>query len=68
MTPLLRSRRVWLRPAEFCEATGWGAPRTYRALREGRLHGRDLNAGTGKRARWRVFASEAERDRRGATP
>lgn len=37
-------------------------------LRSGRLRGRDLNAGTGKRARWRVFASEAERDRRGATP
>ena len=50
--------RIWLTPAEFRAATGWGAPRTYRALREGRLRGRRVGDMGG---RWRVLASEVQR-------
>lgn len=61
MSARLRSRRLWLTVPEFCAATGWTAWRTWRALREGRLRGRDLNTGTGRRPRWQVLASEVQR-------
>ena len=67
MMARLRGRRL-LTVAEFARETGVPAQTVRDWLRSGRLRGRDLNAGTGKRARWRVFASEAERHRRGATP
>ena len=60
----LRGRRL-LSVAEFARETGVPAQTVRDWLRSGRLRGRDLNAGTGKRARWRVLASEVERYRRG---
>ncbi len=63
MNSRLRSRRL-LTVREYAEATGIPEQTVRAQLREGRLRGRDLNAGYGKRARWRVFASEVERNRR----
>ena len=63
MSARLAGRRL-LTVAEFCAAAGVPAQTARAWLREGRLRGRDLNAGYGKRARWRVFASEVERNRR----
>ncbi len=60
MMARLRGRRL-LTVAEFARETGVPAQTVRDWLRSGRLRGRDLNAGTGKRARWRVFASEADR-------
>lgn len=57
--------RLRLTVAEYCAATGAKPAAVRRALREGRLRGVDLNAGTGKRPRWRVMASELRRVRRG---
>lgn len=62
-TGRLRTRRL-LTVIEYAELTGIPAQTVRAQLRERRLRGRDLNAGNGKRARWRVFVSEAERNLR----
>lgn len=59
----LRTRRL-LTVAEYAALTGTPEQTVREQLREGRLRGRDLNAGSGTRGRWRVFASEVERNRR----
>jgi len=59
--------RLWgrrlLTVAEFCAAADVPEQTARAQLREGRLRGRNLNADRpGRvRARWRVFASEADR-------
>jgi len=63
MNSRLRNRRL-LTVAEYARATGIPEQTVREQLREGRLRGRDLNAGSGTRGRWRVFASEVERNRR----
>jgi len=50
--------RRWLTPLEYADATGQSRWVVHWQLRTGRLRGRDLNAGTGKRPRWQVRASE----------
>lgn len=54
--------RLRLTVAEYCAATGAKPSTVRRALREGRLRGVDLNAGTGKGPRWRVRASQVMRE------
>lgn len=61
MTGRPRGRRQWLTVAEFSAVTGTPPQTVREQLRGGRLPGRDLNAHTGKRARWRIPASEARR-------
>ena len=63
MTACLTARRT-LTVAEYAAATGVPAQTAREQLRKGRLRGRDLNAGTGKRSRWRIPASEAEQQQR----
>ncbi len=62
MMARLRGRRL-LTVAEFCAAADVPEQTARAQLREGRLRGRNLNADRpGRvRARWRVFASEADR-------
>lgn len=57
MTGRLRGRR-WITPREYAEASGKSLWTVRWEMREGRLRGRDLNAGTRKRPRWQVLASE----------
>jgi len=64
MTPSLRGRR-WITAREYAEATGQSPWTVHRQLRTGRLRGRDLNAGTGKRPRWQVAAGELRKLGRG---
>lgn len=61
-----RPGRRFCSAAEYAEATGQSTWVVHWELRTGRLRGRDLNEGTPKRPRWRVFASELRR-RDGAT-
>ena len=62
MTGRLRGRRL-LTVAEFADLADVSRQQVRAMLRDGRLGGRDLNAGRPGRthARWRVFASEADR-------
>ena len=62
MSARLAGRRL-LTVAEFCAAADVPAQTARAWLREGKLRGRDLNADRpGRaRARWRIFASEADR-------
>ncbi len=62
MNSRLRNRRL-LSVAEYAALTGTPEQTVRAQLREGRLRGRNLNADRpGRvRARWRVFASEADR-------
>lgn len=51
--------RRWITAREYAEATGLSTWVVHWELRTGRLRGRDLNAGTGKKMpRWQVLASE----------
>lgn len=61
----MTARRRWVTVNEYAEATGRSPWVVRWQLRTGRLRGRDLNAGTGKkRPRWQVLASEeGKRDR-----
>lgn len=62
MTGRLRGRRL-LTVAEFSDLADVSDQQVRAMLRDGRLRGRDLNAGKpGRRnARWRVLATEADR-------
>lgn len=62
MNSRLRNRRL-LSVAEYAALTGTPVQTVRGRLRAGRLRGRDLNADRPGRtnARWRVFASEADR-------
>jgi hypothetical protein len=62
MTPRLRGRRL-LTVREFADLADVSRHQVRAMLRDGRLGGRDLNAGKPGRthAQWRVFASEADR-------
>lgn len=64
MTPSLRGRR-WITAREYAEATGQSTWVVHWQLRTGRLRGRDLNAGKGKKPRWQVAASELRKQGRG---
>ena len=47
--------------AEAARLLGWRPNTMHRAIREGRVRARDLNAGTGRRPRYRLAASEVKR-------
>jgi hypothetical protein len=61
MNAVLRGRR-YLSVAEFADASGKSMWVVRFELRTGRLRGRNLNAGTPKRPRWQVLASQAMRE------
>ncbi len=64
MTPRLCGRK-WITAREYADASGESMWVVHFELRTGRLRGRDLNAGTGKRPRWQVLASETRKHGRG---
>lgn len=60
MSAVLLGRHT-LTVAEYCALTGQKPNTVHRRIREGRLQARDLNAGTGKRPRWRIPVRELRR-------
>jgi len=59
------SGRKWITAREYAEASGKSMWVVHFELRTGRLRGRNLNAGAGKRPRWQVAASELRKMGRG---
>jgi len=47
-------RRRTLTVAEYCAATGEKPNTVHKRIRHGEIEARDLNAGTGKRPRYRI--------------
>lgn len=61
------AHRRWYAVHEYAEATGLSPWVVRWQLRTGRLRGRDLNAGTGKRPRWQVRAADLAATEGGAS-
>jgi len=57
MSARLLHRRT-LTVAEYCAATGAKPNTVHKRIRQGEIEARDLNAGTGKRPRYRIPVRE----------